>query len=507
MIKPRAVIYVRVSDKSQIDNNSLETQEKACLDLIKARDYELAREPFREEGFTAKNLSGRPSLQELLLYCTNKKNKISLVIVYKLDRWARNTQDGLAAEALLSKYGVELISVLENISKDPTGTFLKTIFLGAAQWDNEMKGLRVSDNQKTMFKNGRWCWKPPIGYKRPTGSKEERKGKVSVIDKNLGPMIKTIFQEAGNGIKNKTSLANIVNSLGFGNYYNKKADCNLISKIVKNTFYYGLMYAPKWKLYQMGLHEPLIDENLWHRANSNLFGKRKYQSQDLDLFPLKGFIKCGICGHLMTTSNPRGKFRYYECKQKKCSKQQRILIDRAEKQFISILKTIKPSEQVLKLFNSMIFNEWDKTIQIQKQKTEEYEKRILELKDLISGFSISANKGLLTEDEAIERIRKTRIDITTLEMEKGDVSIEKYNLEITRNFTELFLSNIDNFWIRLNLIKKQLLQNKIFPDGILCQNKEIRTNTLSPSFQLINTLNTQNSPLVTLRRIGLRLPG
>ncbi len=508
MIKPRAVVYIRVSEKSQVENNSLETQEKACLNLIKSRGYELAREPFKDGGFTAKRITTRPSLQELLVYCTNKKNEISYVVVYKLDRWARNTQDGLAAEALLSKYGVELVSVLENISKDPTGTFLKTIFLGAAQWDNEMKGLRVSDNLKTMFNDGRWGSRTPIGYKRPSGSKEERKGKVCEIDENLGPIIKTIFQEASRGVRKKVELAQIANSLNFGKFNGKEADCNLISKIVKKTFYYGYMYSPKWKVYAWGKHEPIIDEETWRKANVNLFGKRSvYQFQDLELYPLKGLIRCGECGHILTTSNPRGKFRYYECKQKKCIKQQRLLADRAEKQFIALLQSIKPSEMVMKLFNHSVFAEWDNEINFQRQKIKQYQEEIEKLDELISGYSISENKGILTQEEAKNRIETARTKITVLKIEMGDIKIEQYDGEITKNFTEIFLTNLDKLWLKLNLTKKQLLQNKIFPKGITCQNMIIRTDTLSPSFEYIQQLKQQNSPLVTLRRIELRLPG
>jgi DNA invertase Pin-like site-specific DNA recombinase len=55
MEKPRAVIYLRVSDPSQVENNSLKTQENICLQYAKSKGYEIAREPFRDEGFSAKH--------------------------------------------------------------------------------------------------------------------------------------------------------------------------------------------------------------------------------------------------------------------------------------------------------------------------------------------------------------------------------------------------------------------------------------------------------------------
>lgn len=500
MEKPRAVIYLRVSDPSQIENNSLKTQENICLQYAKSKGYEIAREPFRDEGFSAKHTSTRPALQELFQFCTNKRNQISHVIVYRMDRWSRNTQEGLAAEAFLSKYGVELQSATEGITRDPTGNLLKTIFLATAQWDNEMKGLRVGDNQKTMFNDGYWCWKPPIGYRRPYGMKSDRKGKACIIDENIGPLVKILFEEGAKGIQTKQALANYINSLGFEKYHGKKADVNLVSKIVTKTFYYGLMYAPKWKKYQIGLHQPLISEDVWQKANKNLFGRKANIINDIKLFPLKGLIYCSTCGGRLTTSKAKGNggsYLYYECKSKKCTKNQRIMAKDAHKTFLDILKTLKPKPTVLKLFEHLVFCDWDKLIEGCKKQIAMIESRIDQLNNDLSGVTKSNDKGILTDDEARERADKIRSEITALKISKSDVVLEQYDTEIVKSFTENFLNNLDNLWNHLDLPQKQALQNKIFPSGLICENHTIRTNSLSLSFQYIEALNTQNSPLVT----------
>ncbi len=507
MIKERAVIYIRVSDHSQIENNSLETQEEVCRKYIENKGYELVEPIFKDEGKTAKNFQRREGVKKLLSFCTLKKNNIQKVVVYKMDRWTRNVEEGLAAISLLAKTGVLLESSTEATDETPMGRAVRTILMAIGELDNGLKSERVKDNLETLFSKGLWCWKAPIGYKRPDGSKEERKGKPCIIDKKLGPIVKIIFQEASTGTKKKVKLAQIANDLDFGKYNGKEADCNLISKIVKKTFYYGLMYAPKWKKYQWGIHKPLIDKETWEKANKNLFGKRKYNIQDVEEFPLKGLLVCGTCGSVLTTSNPRGKYQYYECKHKGCAKQQRLLIDRAEKQFIALLRSIKPSQETLQLFNQMVFSEWDKTIELQKKIIEQFDAKISGLESEISCHSISSAKGILNEEEANKLIEKARVNIASLKIERGDIKIETYNSEITRNFTEAFLKNLDKFWLKLNLTKKQLLQNKIFPNGVICQNMKIRTEKLSPSFEYIQQIKVQNSPLVTPRRIELRLPG
>ena len=59
MEKLRAVIYIRVSDESQIKNNSLETQLKACHSYADLNGLEVVK-VFREEGVSAKHIHTRP---------------------------------------------------------------------------------------------------------------------------------------------------------------------------------------------------------------------------------------------------------------------------------------------------------------------------------------------------------------------------------------------------------------------------------------------------------------
>lgn len=506
--KPRAVIYIRVSDESQLENNSFETQEKSCRRYIENNNFELVEPIFKEEAVSAKHVNTRPELLRLMKFCSDRRNNISAVIVYRIDRWTRNTEEGLSALSYLSKYGVELLSSTEGVSGSPLGRFLKTILMGVAQLDNELKGERVADNQKTMFHNGYWCWKPPTGYRRPYGIKSDRKGKECLIDENIGPMIKFLFEEASKIRIPKIELASRLNLMGFKQFYGKEADCNLISKIIPKTFYHGLMYAPKWKECSLGKHQPLIDEETWKKANINLFGnKAKYKFKDTNVYPLKGLIICSSCNKPVTTTGPTGNGQvfYYECKNKKCEHQQRIGVDKAHDKFIDILKTIKPKESSLKLFEKMVFNEWDKSISNCQKNANKLEKNIKELKDSLTDISNSNKKGIFTDDEARERAEEVRKKIIVCEIEKSDIKIEQYNTEIVRNFTEQFLMNLDKLWNRIDLPKKQALHNKIFPNGLICENHNIRTNGLSPSFEYIKALNNQNSSLVTPRGIEPRL--
>ena len=62
-----AVIYIRVSDPSQIDNISFQVQREACEKYAKDNGWKIVKE-FKEEGESAK-FADRTKLKELIEYC------------------------------------------------------------------------------------------------------------------------------------------------------------------------------------------------------------------------------------------------------------------------------------------------------------------------------------------------------------------------------------------------------------------------------------------------------
>ena len=500
MEKPRSVIYIRVSDPSQIENNSLETQLKACQSYAERNGLQVV-EVFSEEGVSAKTVHNRPEMRRLLKFCANKKNKISKVIIYKMDRFSRSTEDALVAISLLAKQGAFVVSATESTEENPMGRAMRTILITLAQLDNELKGERVRDNMHTMFLNGVWPFKCPKGYYRPGNDRHEKRGQVPKIDNRTNEIIKSLIIKASNGYYTQASLADFLNSLDYKNLFGKEADGETVKEILSNPFYYGYMYAKKWNEYQWGKHEKLVDQETWEKAYYNTLGKKRMlKHQDSSIFPLKGILRCAVCNHPMTSSNPKGRTKHYltyECHQKDCTKQERIGIDKAHEQFQAILAYLKPSKRVLRLFSELVFAEWDKSIEGLKQEAKLKENQIEKLESELTVIALSNSKGILTDEEAKNRADKIRNEIAVLRVERSDTKIDQYDTEVIKNFTETFLTNLDKFWIELDLVQKQALQSQIFPNGVVCQNKIIRTTSLSQSFELIEALTNQNSDFVT----------
>lgn len=179
----RAIIYLRVSTEEQVDNFSLDTQERICKQEAERRNMEIVQ-VFREEGRSAKNIAGRPMLVELLEYCRKNKNNIDALIIYRLDRLSRSTTDYLAIRKKLAECKIALISSSEPTGESPTERFIETMLASFAQMDNDVKSERSRNGLRARFLAGLPSGVPPFGYKNENG--------YAVKDLNYGTTLKKL---------------------------------------------------------------------------------------------------------------------------------------------------------------------------------------------------------------------------------------------------------------------------------------------------------------------------
>src|SRR5712672_1583315 len=164
----KGVIYCRVSSKEQIEGTSLESQELACREFARNKAIAIC-EVFVGRGESAK-FADRPELLELLDYCRKHKGEVDSLLVWKLDRLARNVTDHFNIKATLLKYGITVFSVTEPIDSKPEGKLLETILAGFAQFDNDVRAMRTVQGMRQKIQDGIFPWGPPYGYKSPVQS-------------------------------------------------------------------------------------------------------------------------------------------------------------------------------------------------------------------------------------------------------------------------------------------------------------------------------------------------
>src|SRR5216683_534649 len=107
------VIYCRVSSEEQVKGTSLESQEVSCREYARSHNIKVLK-IFIERGESAK-FADRTALLELIDFCRQNKSTVEVLLVWKVDRFARNVTDHFSVKATLAKYGVQIVSVTEPI--------------------------------------------------------------------------------------------------------------------------------------------------------------------------------------------------------------------------------------------------------------------------------------------------------------------------------------------------------------------------------------------------------
>ncbi len=196
IMNKKAVIYYRVSTSDQAERGfSLENQKDVCLKYAEKEVFDVVK-LFSDEGESAKT-TDRQGLQDMLKFCATKKNSIDFVVIYKLDRLTRNTQDFYEIKSFLKDLGINILSSTEAINETSSGKFLGNIMASVAQLDNDMRSERVKQGMVNCVESGRLPHRPPFGYinfTHPDGKKD------IILDPTCSELVKFTLMEFSKGI-------------------------------------------------------------------------------------------------------------------------------------------------------------------------------------------------------------------------------------------------------------------------------------------------------------------
>lgn len=121
----KAVIYARFSSEKQ-NEASIEGQLRECIDYANFNNIEIIGN-YIDRAQSAKT-DHRPEFQRMIK--DSYKHAFNCIIVWKLDRFARNRYDSAYYKNVLKKNGVRVISAKESISQGADGILLESILEG-----------------------------------------------------------------------------------------------------------------------------------------------------------------------------------------------------------------------------------------------------------------------------------------------------------------------------------------------------------------------------------------
>lgn len=168
----KVALYIRTSTENQAESITLQSEEltKYC----NLREYEVY-EKYTDFGFTGKNTK-RPAFEKMLYDAA--EHKFDLVLVTKIDRFARSTLDLLLNIEHLQTYNVQFAATSQPIDTGSAMGRLTLQIMGAfAEFERSIIRERMENGRKAAEKRGVVCNRPRV---------EVSKTKViNLLDKQL----------------------------------------------------------------------------------------------------------------------------------------------------------------------------------------------------------------------------------------------------------------------------------------------------------------------------------
>ncbi len=304
----KAVIYARVSSEEQAKGYSIQAQIDACTPWAAQNGVQVVA-VYEEPGRSARS-ANRPEFQRMV------KNVLAgeadLILVHKLDRFARDRADSVVYKRMLRREGKDIISVTEPIDDGPAGVLMEGMLETIAEWYSANLSAEVIKGQVAKAKAGYWPGRRlPMGYRRVKNN-----GSTQIAISEMGAMITEAFTEFATGKYTLDTWRDEAYRRGYrGQRSGKKIAKSVWGRTFRNAFYAGVVV---WRGRQYsGHHPPLIDKATFDRVQAVLDahpGSGGERKQTRHFYLLRGLLTSTIHNKLMSGNPVRGgsgKLHYY----------------------------------------------------------------------------------------------------------------------------------------------------------------------------------------------------
>lgn len=483
----RAVIYTRVSTEEQAQSGaSLSAQEKSCRLYASQNEIEVLHH-FEELGKSAKS-ANRPVFQKMLDFCAKNPGEIDCLIVWKLDRFARNTMDHLIISAQLKAIGIRLISVTEYIEDSPMGKAVETMMAALAEMENQTKADRTVLGMTERLSQGGWPHHAPIGYV----NQKDSQGCPTLFPSEHAHIVTMMFERYATGQVSVSELTSWANAEGLRTRTDAPILQQTVSKILRNPIYAGTIRSPLLDTDVDGIHLPLVDKTVFLRVQQVLNGWQERLPSIAEGWPLRGkFVVCGHCKLPLTGGAPKSRsgkyYARYQCR--KCRKKDvgvatSVVRNSFHEEFAASLSAIELKDQELKDFKDSVLKAWQKSTKQSRLDRNRYDKLLDESKRKKSRLLDLYIDGKLSEQDKSAKLSECDAEILRLSSLRESVNSVGTMSDELISYAAYFASNLAKMWVDGDLHAKGVLQSLVFPEGVVYDfGKGFRTAKLGTIFR------------------------
>ena len=415
-----AYIYARYSSDNQREE-SIAAQLRAIHEYCDTNGIRILQE-FKDEAFSARTAK-RPEFQRM--FGVIRERPADLLIVHKLDRFARSRADAAFYRSKLKEKGMRLVSVLERLDDSPESIIME----GLLDSMNEYYSANLSRETKKGLKENimegkRNGGKAPIGY--------------TVINQHLVPntdaqKVTRIFEMYAEGKSYKEMEE-------FSGWPHSN-----IRNMLQNEVYLGHLISGSNRC--ENAHEALVSQDTWNAcrrrissANGNASNRAKYD------YMLARMLVCEKCGKPMTGLRS-GKYFFYSCRTHGCKYWRKEELE--DRVCEALSNKLRPTDEIKARFFASVQSRVNS-----RTKDEEAEKRNIINSQRISKLINSIQFADTEEDikNIMAQVNELRRQMTPPKQEKQEIS-----REVCDDFIESFFDFSDKTYEEKKHIIRKVL--------------------------------------------------
>lgn len=304
------VLYMRYSSDRQTEQ-SIEGQRRVCMEFCQRLGYTVVGSYIDRATSAFKDTAKRTEFNRMIK--DSDRQLWQAVIVYKLDRFARNRYDSATYKAKLKKNGVSVISATENISDNPEGVILEAVLEGMAEFYSKELSQKIN---RGLMESAYKC--NSVGGQIPLGYKIENK--KLVIYEPAAEIVREAFDLYAGGLT-VAEICHIFNNKGYRTAKGKLFNKNSFTSMFRNEKYVGV-YIYRDVRVEGGV-PAIVDKETFETVQRRLIanGEAPARGKAKVEYLLSQKMFCGHCGSLMVGETGWGRggkiYNYYSCSKRK----------------------------------------------------------------------------------------------------------------------------------------------------------------------------------------------
>lgn len=526
----KVAIYCRVSTTEQAEEGySIGEQERLLIEYCDKNNYQVYQ-TYSDAGISGKDIKHRPAVQKLLEDASKKK--FNMVISWKINRLSRKLADAIKIVDTLERYGITYRSYSEPFETDtPAGKMQFQMMALIGEFERSTIAQNVKMGMCAKARSGEWCGgMPPLGYKwipmEGTENSSRKKSRLE-IDEKEAVTVRRIYEMYASG-KGYKAIVNQINKEGCKTKLGNEFSVAQLRTILTNPVYIGKVrfnVRRDWNekrrynvnpdpIISEGIHEAIIEEELWNRVQAIISQKSGRPSRIYDgEYPLTGILRCPECGAGMVISRTtntlkngtKKRISYYACgawknKGTAVCHSNTIRVEKANAVVFRELEKVFSNEKFLRTVLKKVNDESKRVFLRAEKDVQYYEKELLSCENRKTKLFEAYENGLVTNEEFITR-KETLVKESEL-LQKGKDKAEllisqEHKKEIPYETVKGILQNFGQVLSSENIergLKKQLLHMLISAITI-DRRREIESIHLQLTDELVHFLqDTEGSP-------------